>query len=249
VVTDVNTRPSGLVYGRDKFPADWLVDECEFALFFATSFALPTSADRGAEACGVGTQGSRVVDAITARRRRTLVEALARVPLAEALDDGFYGSIAAMAAKSASTDPICRARSGFTPRTCNRRALMRRRGGIDHTGEKFRLLLGASQSRSHVVVSQCPPANRLWGDEAPPWPDQTNHASSDFRFWPEADVAWARWDVRFQGKSGHDADRLSFPGLTQTGPEPQFQEQLSLIRPCVPLAPRRCTQGRPRNRQ
>jgi hypothetical protein len=178
VVTDVNTRPSGLVYGRDKFPADWLVDECEFALFFATSFALPTSADRGAEACGVGTQGSRVVDAITARRRRTLVEALARVPLAEALDDGFYGSIAAMAAKSASTDPICRARSGFAPRTCNRRALMGRPGGIDHTEEKFR----CEPEQSHVVVSRCPAANRLWGDVAPPWPDQTNLASSDFCF-------------------------------------------------------------------
>ena len=36
------------------------------------------------------------------------------------------------------------------------------------------MLLGASQSRSHVVVSRCPAANRLWGDVAPPWPDQTN---------------------------------------------------------------------------
>jgi hypothetical protein len=86
------------------------------------------------------------------RRRRTLVEALSRVPLAEALDDGFYGSIAAMAAKSASTDPICRARSGFAPRTCNRRALMGRPGGIDHTEEKFR----CEPEQSHVVVSRCP---------------------------------------------------------------------------------------------
>jgi hypothetical protein len=35
----------GLVCGSDKRPADWLVDECEFALFFATSLAI-------AYACG-----------------------------------------------------------------------------------------------------------------------------------------------------------------------------------------------------
>ena len=31
----------------------------------------------------------------------------------------------------------------------------------------------------------------------------------------EADVTWARRGVRFQGESGHDADWLSLPSLTE----------------------------------
>src|SRR6266851_5560489 len=37
------------------------------------------------------------------------------------------------------------------------------------------------------------------------------------RLWHEADVTWERGGVRFQGKSGHDADWLSLPSLTLSG--------------------------------
>src|SRR5216683_7398152 len=37
------------------------------------------------------------------------------------------------------------------------------------------------------------------------------------RCWHEADVTRARRDVRFQGESGHNADWLPLPSLTQNG--------------------------------
>src|SRR6267378_767686 len=39
----------------------------------------------------------------------------------------------------------------------------------------------------------------------------------DVRCWHEADVNWERRGVRFQGESGHDADWMSLPSLTQSG--------------------------------
>ena len=41
-------------------------------------------------------------------------------------------------------------------------------------------------------------------------------AAADVCLWPEADVTWAWRRVRFPGESGHDADWLSLPSLTQS---------------------------------
>jgi hypothetical protein len=44
-----------------------------------------------------------------------------------------------------------------------------------------------------------------------------------FRLWHKGDVTWARRGVRFQGQSGHDADWLSLPSLTQSGHSATFE--------------------------
>ena len=76
--------------------------------------------------------------------------------------------------------------------------------------------LAVSQSR----VASCQPDTHASKTNFPrPLPQDTSinrAAAGDFSYWPEADVVWARKGVRFQGESGHDADWLSLPSLTQS---------------------------------